>query len=200
MKILLFIQAFIFAMLANAEQVKSNAVSIHKEFKFEKKLNNATQTLILTINGESIASPFIWSVEVFYNGTKAYRVERNDEWLNNFFSDSGYIENCNGYNSCKEKWYFSRLPEMVEQSVYMAGSNSSAVEPWVLEGLESEAKKNLKQKGIGEEKAKEIINQMQSQLRKGSFLILSLPFSPVQMDSAKMYISSINQFVSYASN
>jgi hypothetical protein len=200
MKILLFIQAFIFAMLANAEQVKSNAASIHKEFKFEKKLNNATQTLILTINGESIASPFIWSVEVFYNGTQAYKVERNDEWLNKFFSDSGYIENCNGYNACKEKWYFSRLPEMVGESIYIAESNSSAVEPWELESLESEAKENLKQKGIGEEKAKEIIYKMQGQLRNGRFLILSLPFSPVQMDSAKMYTSSINQFVSYASN
>jgi hypothetical protein len=200
MKILIFIQAFIFSMLANADQVKSNAVSIHKEFKFEKKLNNATQTLILTVNGESIASPFIWSVEVFYNGTQAYKVERNDEWLNKFFSDAGYIENCNGYNSCKEKWYFSRLPEMVGESIYLAESNSSAVEPWELVGLESEAKENLMQKGVGEEKSKAIINQMRVQLRKGNFLILSLPFSPVQMDSAKMYISSINQFVSYASN
>ncbi len=200
MKILLLIQTFIFAMLANAEQVTSNALSIHKEFKFEKKLNNATQTLILTINGESITSPFIWSVEVFYNGAKAYKSERNDEWLNQFFSDSGYIENCNDYKSCKEKWYFSLLPKMVEESIYLAESNSSAVESWKLEGLETEAKEGLKQKGIGEEKSKEIINQMQGQLKKGSFLVLSLPLSPVQMDSAKMYISSINQFVSYASN
>lgn len=200
MKILLFIQAFIFTVSANAEQVRSNLVSIHKEFRFEKELNNANQTLILTINGKSMASPFIWSVEVFYNGIKAYRVERNDEWLNKFFSDSGYIENCNDYNSCKEKWYFSLLPEMVGDSIYLAESNSSAVEPWKLEGLETEAKENLKQKGIDEEKAKEIISEMQGQLRKGSFLILSLPFSPVQMDSAKMYISSMNQFVSYASN
>lgn len=200
MKIFLFIQVFVFSLLANAEQVESSAASIHKEFKFEKKLNNASQTLILKIDGESITSPFIWSVEVFYNGTKAYKVKRNDEWLNKFFSDSGYIENCNDYNSCKEKWYFSILPEMVGESIYLAESNSTAVEPWQLKGLETEAKENLRQNGIGEENIKEIINQMQSQFRTGRFVVLHLPFSPVQMDSAKMYISSINEFVSYSSN
>ena len=51
------------------------------------------------------------------SGSVLFRSEHDDRNLDQFFGDEGYVDDCKGYDSCKNKWYFQDLPKEVSRAI-----------------------------------------------------------------------------------
>lgn len=155
------------------------------------------ETLSIHITGATINSPFIWELSVLSSaGNTIYSVKRNDAWLDKFFNDDGYVTNCAGYVTCKEKYYFSDLPEEVFASL-KPQRKSWEMDELGLRNLKDTAGSYLKKLGMDKAKISEVISEMQKTLSAPPYFVLDIPYSAVQSEPPMIWVKSINRFVPY---
>src|SRR5207244_3419360 len=74
--------------------------------------------ITLRVNGVAENTPFVWSVTVTDSGgSSLFRIEHDDRTIDQFFGTEGFIAECKGYQPCKSKWYFEKLPKEVAGAV-----------------------------------------------------------------------------------
>ena len=64
-------------------------------------------SVILTIKGESLVHPFVWSLKVQSKGQTIYQHIKDDSGMDKFFNDPGYVSNTQDpYFESKTTYYF----------------------------------------------------------------------------------------------
>lgn len=184
-------------LLADAPlQAKEQAVHFIKTTQLEFVDNGGLETVTLEVKADSFESPFTWVLTVTNATGVLFSVSRDDQWLDGFFSDPGYVTGCHGYAECKKKWYFSDLVKAVESAAIPAFVRATAPADWEIEALRGLATDYLAAEKVAPEQIAIAIREMRESLVKGAPMFV-VPLSPVQDDSTFMYVRSLNRFVPY---
>jgi hypothetical protein len=172
---------------------------LDRVWTFKKQSVNAPNpiTITLRVRGTTKDVPFLWSVQVTNtNGSLLFSAERDDQRIDQFFSDEGYMPKCEGYRECKDRWYFEELPKDVADGMKIIDHSNRPVETWEYDALVTLAGDFLRNKGLSAERSSAVIAEMSSMLA-GRFDALYIPLDPAQEDSTFMYVPSVGYFVPY---
>lgn len=175
---------------------------VNKQFKFgvDLEANGQIDDVTLRISGSSINSPLTWLLTVTRkNGQTIFSTKRDDQWLDTFFGEKGYVDNCSDYEACKKRYYFELLPQKIKMSLAKS-TQPVNVDKYFLNNLHETAKIFLTDKGFSQTKIDQIILEMTTMIKADSFILLEIPISPVQDDSPMIWVKSVNLFVPYYTN
>jgi hypothetical protein len=155
------------------------------------------ETLTVHIVGDSMRSPFKWSVTITNEeGGVLYRVDRDDASQDAFFRTDGYEQGCTGYESCKSRYYFQDIPKAVFSCL---NPSSSA---WTLDeyrslNLQNTASAYLTKHGVSQSNIKAAIAEMRDELEKPGFHAVAVPLSAVQTDAPMIWVPGVQMFVPF---
>jgi hypothetical protein len=154
-------------------------------------------TITIHITGASIKSPFTWDLKVQdSSGKTIFFVKRDDSWLDKFYADKGYVDNCSDYMACKQKYYFSDLPNQVFNGLKLSDHNWKMSE-YLLKNLRDTVKTFLKEEHVEDKRVQVAIHEMHQTLTSGSFAVLELPVSTVQSEPPRIWVKSVGMFVPF---
>jgi hypothetical protein len=190
---------FLVLSIKQTSIAEESTAPINYIVKFEKRLSGeaAPDQIEIHVSGNTIKSPFKWSISIKNSGREILFEEHDDAWLNNFFGDEGYMDGCSGYIECKRKWYFSEIRNKVEASLIEQKGNvkRNNIPVWELENLQAFSQEFLKKKGISNQRIVEIVKEMKASLASGGYSSLKTPGTPVQSGTEYMYVKSLKYFV-----
>lgn len=149
--------------------------------------------IALHIESDDMCSPFRWSIKVFVFGDIAYEVSRDDTPYDSFFGENFFVDGCNDYFSCKNKWYFSDIVKCV-----VVGRGD-----YDLDGI---IKSKYGLHGVGyvfltnnllfeKSKAEDILKLVEKRLRSGESIVVSFPITPVKMDFLVVFVPELGKFI-----
>ena len=192
-----FILSLIFLCSAATISPGSETI-IFKEFVIKTNLINQVddETITLRINGESLTAPFTWSVSIDHTKGRLFFIEHDDNWLDAFFSDDGYVLGCNGYIECKQKWYFQDLPKLLRQSITNSQGIRQPIAQYQTDTLKSLSTRFLSENVADPHDRDKVVNEMIGMLVRNHIRFCP-PLTPVQMDKCYLYVPSISLFVPY---
>jgi hypothetical protein len=150
----------------------------------------------LRIYGKEKTRPFKWSVTVEKSSRIIFSTTHDDEWLDKFFSDEGYVEGCTGYTECKRKWYFSDLPLYLRNSLEKKNNGGKSIEKWEIDTLKEMADNFLKKKGLDRAHRSAVLKEMIN-LFSGSYVSFCPPYTSVHQEACYMFVPSLGYFVPY---
>ena len=151
--------------------------------------------IILRIRGRDFTHPFTWSLEIESNGKCVFRHESDDAWLDRFFHDVGYVDDCNGYVGCKRKYYFHDLLEFMFIRTDLSG-NPHAFDEANSGSIHTIGRKHLTDVcRVSDKTASDIVRRMMDQIQSGKAVLLYVPISPVHSEIPRMYVSEVERFV-----
>ena len=78
----------------------------------------------LHVKGKDFHSPFKWELRIYSKGRVIYQKSGNNERIEPFFSEKGYITGCEGYDDCKCKWFFH---DYLDQMIIKMSSDNVGV-------------------------------------------------------------------------
>lgn len=155
------------------------------------------ETFSIHITGTSINSPFTWELTILgSSGKTIYSIKRNDAWLDKFFSDGGYVTNCSGYVTCKEKYYFSEVPDEIFGSL-KPSTVAFEMDEFRLKNLKETAGAYLRKQGVNSAKINEAILEMQKTISTPPYFVLQVPLSAVQSEPPMIWVKCLDRFVPY---
>jgi hypothetical protein len=67
----------------------------------------------LDVRGESLTSPFFWTLTIRSEGKEIFKYSGDGTWFNSFFGDDGYVSGCTGYVACKEKFFYRDILDLI---------------------------------------------------------------------------------------
>lgn len=87
--------------------LKKNASPVNKTITKEVDVtgDSISEVIVLNLKGESWQKPFKWILTINSKGIEIFKYQSDDKWLDAFFADEGYVDNCTDYLSCKKKYY-----------------------------------------------------------------------------------------------
>jgi hypothetical protein len=183
-------------LIANSVSAQDKPIHFVKTKEVEFVRGGGIESITLEINATSFTSPFSWSVTVTNASGILFVAERNDERIDSFFGENGYVTDCNNYTDCKNKWYFKELVKSIAGAPQVQPPRQSAPEDWELEALDSLGSEYLRQRKLAPQKIETVVSEMKQSLSKG-YSKFVVPISPVEDDSSFMYVQSLNYFVPY---
>ena len=195
MRSLLLTAIFIFGMSARVAN-PAQAIDVQRTYE-AGAIDKKTLKISYRVRGQSLSSPFIWTVDVHGANGVVYSITRNDEWMDKLFADEGYSHGCKGYLDCKKKWYFEELPSNIRKAIHQSPLKENKVEEWELDAMNTLATEFLRSKQLDSKRRARVLVEMEDLLRKGGYTSISVPISPVQDDSSLMYVPSLGYFVPY---
>ena len=149
-------------------------------------------SVILTIEGESLMHPFVWSLKVRSAGKTIFQHIKDDTRIDKFFDNPGsVIEKHKTYLDSKRYYYFEFMPSnLIDERRFPAAVNRRA-----RNGVYYIAKENLTNNHqVSDQEADVIVETMAERLRSGTF-ILSVPISAVQSQFPRIYVPEVGAFV-----
>ncbi|MCH8287386.1 hypothetical protein IIB79_12830 [candidate division KSB1 bacterium] len=149
-------------------------------------------SVILTIEGESLMHPFVWSLKVRSAGKTIFQHIKDDTRIDKFFDKPGsVIEKHKTYLDSKRYYYFEFMPSnLIDERRFPAAVNRRA-----RNGVYYIAKENLTNNHqVSDQEADVIVETMAERLRSGTF-ILSVPISAVQSQFPRIYVPEVGAFV-----
>jgi len=143
----------------------------------------------LNFKSSSINSPFIWSFEIKSGNNTLFLMNRNDEVLNKFFSDTLYVRDCSDYTDCKRKFYFEILPKMIfERKIVSKKVDYSgfvtAIKPFLTDSLKLSLELQTK-----------VLNEFEDRIEMGSIIIIPIVLSPAIVDHPVTYSTTLKRMI-----
>jgi hypothetical protein len=153
------------------------------------------ELIILNLRGESWQKPFQWTLTIKAKDSVIFEHQSDDSWLDAFFADKGYHQDCADYLSCKHKYYEN---DILKQAVVITdlSPNEHAYNKSNSGSIQIVARKELIDKyRVSEDRASQIVESMIRRLRSGKTPVLYVPISAVQSNFPIMYVPEVNGFV-----
>lgn len=174
----------------------SPSIDVVRVFKSDVFGTDKPAVVTLRITGENQASPFMWSITVERSSDILFAAEHDDKWLDKFFSDGGYIDECEGYAECKQKWYFDDISFLLQDALKKINRTDRPLKKWEADTLHILADEFLEKKGLDQTKRSAVLTEMVN-LLSSSYISFCPPYTPVQQDTCYMYVPSLGYFVPY---
>ncbi len=191
-----FFATIFFGLQPLVAQEIATPVNFEKRSQVNLLGGSHMQEVLLRITGESINKPLSWSVTVKDGSKTLFAATHDDTWLDGFFGDESYIDSCADYLSCKKKWYFTELPDLVFKGVFRTNKKTRSPEQWEISALRDLAGDYLEKQNLTPTQRGKAIEEMEHLLIQ-SYGQIILPKSPVEMDSSYMYVPTLGYFVPY---
>lgn len=191
--------SFILLLLLSTVASASENTTIDRVFEKSGDVtgDGVPEKINIHITAASIMAPFTWNVTITnMSGSIIFKAERNDAWLNDFFNDQGYMQNCAGYKACKELYYFTYIPEAIFKSITPSDSEWQ-MNDFMLTNMQQSANNFMTQNGLTDSDKIIAINEMRGILGAPGYHSLQLPFSAVQSDSPLIWVPSCHMFIPY---
>jgi hypothetical protein len=195
----LFILNISNALAGNYKAEKKSSSAVDRTFIKEGDItgDGLPETISIHVMGESISSPFKWNVTIKDSrGKVIYTIDRDDTWLDAFFNESGFEDNCTDYISCKQRYYFEDIPKRIFLSLKQAD-----LLPFLDEGffknLRDTATKYLQSQKKSPENIESAIVEMRQILTHAGYHYLVIPVSAVKDSSPMIWVPKVEQFVPY---
>ena len=188
--------ALIIIIGSSASAGMSAGINVVHVFKSDIFGTDKPAVVTLRIIGENQSYPFMWSIIVEKSSDTLFAAKHDDEWLDKFFSDKGYIDGCEGYAECKHKWYFNDLPFLLQNALSKINRVDRPVEKWEIDTLQILAGEFLEKKGLDQTNRSAVLTEMLS-LLSSNYISFCPPYTPVQQDTCFMYVPSLGYFVPY---
>jgi hypothetical protein len=172
--------------------------------RIEKQLTRAvdvtgdgiTDAITLHIQGESLSSPFFWTLAIRSEGKEVFRYDGDGTWFNAFFGQAGYVSDCTGYDACKEKFFYRDILDnlILPPSSYNVDAFLDKGEINSLYGL---GRPYLKQCcGVDGKEADIILSGMAERLKNGTAIVIQNFTSAATLDPhAAMFAPEVGRFV-----
>jgi hypothetical protein len=151
--------------------------------------------ITLQVLGESLTSPFFWTLTIRSEGKEIFKYNGDGTWFNSFFGDDGYVSGCTGYVSCKEKFFYEDLLDLV---VPRSGYNVDAfVDEAASNSLYGLGRPFLKECCAVEGSDAEIIlSGMAERLKNGTAVVIQNYTSAMSLNPhAAMFAAEVGRFV-----
>jgi len=155
------------------------------------------ETLTVHIVGNSMQSPFKWSLTITNEeGAVIYRVDRDDASQDAFFRTNGYEPGCADYEDCKSRYYFQDIPKAIFSSL-KPSSIAWELDKYKSSNLRTTASVYLTKHGVSQSKIKVALVEMRNELEKPGFHVIAVPLSAVQTDAPMIWVPSVHMFVPF---
>jgi len=152
-------------------------------------------SITLHLQADDVMHPFKWTLEISCKGKLVFRHVSDDEWLDKFFADSGYVGNCEGYLDCKKRYYYHNILRYLFVKTDLEAS-PHAFSKSNLGSIHTVARNYLKDvQGLSDKAIDELVQKMIKRIGSGQAPILYVPISPVQNNFPRMYVEEIGLFV-----
>jgi len=174
---------------------KSKPIDLDIVRKIDVTGDGEVDTINLHLKAKDFQSPFLWKLTISSSGKQIFKSESNDTWMNSFFSDRGYVLGCTNYDTCKEKYYFHDIIDSLihDKSSYdLEGILNRTASNTLYPVGRSHLKKCCSIQGP---QADKILAGIESRLRSGKAIVISVLKSPVKSGAPMVYAPEIHGFV-----
>lgn len=169
-------------------------------YKMDILQDAAPADVTLRVMGASIRVPFKWSITIADAKGRVVLFVQEDDGPDDtpWFKGSDLIKDCQGYEACKNKWYFKDLPETIPQlGDFVKRGKGKPVQDWQERSLQSLADVFLKQKGLNKPQRQAVIQEMHDLMERGGYGEFSPIRNPVSQGALYMYVPSLGYFVPF---
>jgi hypothetical protein len=145
--------------------------------------------LSLRYQGASIISPITWTFEIKSLNKTIFKITRNDKKLDEFFSDTLYVDDCSSYTECKRKFYFEMLPEMIfQRKIVPEKIDYPGLQPALVPFLTDSLKLNPEMK-------MKVLDEFKGRIESGRIVIIPVVLSPAINDHPVTYSTTLKRMI-----
>lgn len=156
------------------------------------------EKIVLHLTAKNMEAPFKWTLTIISEGKQIYSYSSDDNWFDKFFNHAGYVSGCNDYISCKKKYYYHDIFNVL----VLTGS-----EWYDIEGILDKSQPNTLYP-LGRKQLKECCNVtvqqadgylsiIEGKLRNGKAIAINILKSPVEANSPLIFIPEVSRFISF---
>lgn len=156
------------------------------------------EKIVLHLTAKNMVAPFKWTLTIISEGKQIYSYSSDDTWLDKFFNHEGYVSGCNDYISCKKKYYYHDIFNVL----VLTGS-----EWYNIDGILDKSQPNtlypLGRKQLIEccnvtgQQADGYLSIIEGKLRTGKAIVINILKSPVHANSPLIFIPEVNRFIKF---
>jgi hypothetical protein len=160
--------------------------------------NGAPQTFTVRVRGLTPRSPYRLELRIVDATGKLLHVEESSgEDFDAAFGKDWLVKDCEGYEACKEKWYFRDVPKLLETSFVSAEHPLFATEQAFYEQMDGIATRDLLRMGYAGPRLASVLKEMRGILGNPGFRLVAPVSRPMgDHGDAKLWVPSIRRFVS----
>jgi hypothetical protein len=152
--------------------------------------------IILQLKAKDVKAPFTWTLAIIAEDKQIYSYTSDDKWLDEFFNDEGYVENCQGYTDCKQKYYFHDILDSLVLTGDAWFDITGILDPSSSNTLYPLGRKELKDCcNIEGKQADGILGKIEKNLRSGKAIAINVLCSPVKANPPMIYAPEIDRFI-----
>jgi hypothetical protein len=149
----------------------------------------------LRVKGNSYTTPFFWTLTIFAGGNEIYSYSSHDKDADELFSYYFKKEECKDYLDCKKKYYFHDILNriVIPKTGYdIDGITNRSFETTLYHVGGAYLSKCC---GIAGKQAESILSAMETRIRNGSAILISVPYNPVKDQPPMMYAPEVERFI-----
>jgi hypothetical protein len=137
----------------------------------------------------------IWILKIYDKKDLIFHISADDSFLDSFFNDHNFVQDCTSYLECKKKYYFHDLfknmvvrSDLSQNPYAFSKDNNSSIHYVARDEI-------VKRFGLSDEESKKIIEKLINRLKGGEISLLYIPISPVQTMFPKVYVTELRSFI-----
>ena len=151
-------------------------------------------TIILRVQGESLAHPLRWMLEIHSNAQIIFRHVSVDSAIDVNFGDSNFSPG-RDRQQAKELYYFSTLLRRLVEPEHIQPNRYSMFNPAAPNGPYKDVPVELRKIGVNDARLiAAAVEGVVARLKAGA-MILNVPISPAQNDFPRIYVPEVGRFV-----
>jgi hypothetical protein len=151
--------------------------------------------VIMHITGNSIRSPFIWTIEIYSQDKRIFYKKRDDSIIDAAFNDPKFVGDCASYEACKEKWYFKDMMDVFLYPLDPSFSDILQANVSWAHSYDEVQRMILKAGKANLNEAQEIIEGLKKQIKSGKAIAISLEVNPASEGPIGLWIPIANDFM-----
>jgi hypothetical protein len=156
------------------------------------------EKIILHLTAKNIKSPIVWTITLTSEGKQIYSYQSDDARLDKNFYDDGYVMDCNDYISCKKKYYYRDILDVL----VLTGSKWYNVDG-ILDKSQPNTLYPLGRKQLQEccnvtgQQADAILSKIENKFRTGKAIAINVLQSPVHANPPLIFVPEVGRFIRF---
>jgi len=154
--------------------------------------------ITLHLSAKNLNSPMLWTLSIVADGKEIYFYKSDDSRMDHLFSDKGYVLGCNDYISCKKKYYYHDILDVLVltgtkwYNLYGILDKSQPGTLYPIGRKELSTCCNV----VGSQ-ADAILNKIEKKFRDGKVIAINVLQSPVHANPPLIFIPEVGRFIRF---
>jgi hypothetical protein len=156
------------------------------------------EKIILHLTAKNMKAPFVWTLTIISEGKQIYAYKSDDTHLDKFFNDEGYVLDCKDYMSCKKKYYYHDILDVLVLSGNKWYDVNGILDKSQTNTLYPVGRKQLRECcNVTGQQADAILSKIENKLRTGKAIVINILQSPVHANPPLTFVSEVGRFIRF---